>query len=513
MQSQIICRLFCPFFQAAKTEAETCLASELLTAWCRRQPGLEAALEAAGPADREAALELLGRPFGRGRQLTVFLREQLCRVCVFRRHGCDFAQGVAAALPCGGFLALLHLLGAHAITQGEIAAAWKHFLAQAYLRLGEHVVWRSLETPHLYDRLADELYELNESAGAWLLRCDGTTPGLALQAEAEFLDSLLTESLLACLASPARRSLGGRQSPLPSLRYLEVLLTGRCNLYCRHCYLGEGGEAELSLDTVLAVLREFQDLQGLRVLLSGGEPLLYRHWEELNERLPDFELRFVLLTNGLLLSDDVIAKLQVHEVQLSLDGLAPGHDLIRGKGTWRRTVARLEALLAAGKSVSISTMIHRGNLAELPRLHTWLQSLGIREWSLDIPCPSGRLIEHQDIWVDPLEGAPYLELGFGGSEHGGSEGYACGRHLLAVLPNGTVAKCGLYRDQPLGHLAEGLETCWLRLPQVRLEDLACAPCPYLAECRGGCRFRAGGLKPDPVMCARYGVDPGDFHWS
>jgi MoaA/NifB/PqqE/SkfB family radical SAM enzyme len=47
-------------------------------------------------------------------------------------------------------------------------------------------------------------------------------------------------------------------------------------------------------------------MQGLRVLLSGGEPLLYSRWQELNELLPDFELRLVLLSNGLLLTDMVI---------------------------------------------------------------------------------------------------------------------------------------------------------------------------------------------------------------
>jgi radical SAM protein with 4Fe4S-binding SPASM domain len=132
----------------------------------------------------------------------------------------------------------------------------------------------------------------------------------------------------------------------------------------------------------------------------------------------------------------------------------------------------------------------------------------VREWNLDIPCIGGRLAQNRELWVDPGEGAGYLELGFGGSDHGATGDFACGRHLAAVLPDGTVAKCGLYRDQPLGQLAAGLEKCWLRLPHLRLSELDCAPCALVRECRGGCRFRAGrGLEPDPVMCARYGVDP------
>ena len=108
---------------------------------------------------------------------------------------------------------------------------------------------------------------------------------------------------------------------MPSLRYLELMLTESCNLRCRHCYLGEAGEQELPLAAVVQTLTEFQEMQGLRVLLSGGEPLLYSRWQELNERLPEFELRLVLLSNGLLLTDALIQGLNVHEVQLSLDGL------------------------------------------------------------------------------------------------------------------------------------------------------------------------------------------------
>ncbi len=155
----------------------------------------------------------------------------------------------------------------------------------------------------------------------------------------------------------------------------------------------------------------------------------------------------------------------------------------------------------------MATMVHRGNRNELAKMQNWLRELGIREWNLDIPCVSGRLAQNQDVWLDPREGAQYLELGFGGSAHAASGQYACGRHLAAVLPDGSVAKCGLFGDNPLGRLDEGLENCWLRLHHVRLSELECAACGHMPDCRGGCRYRAGkGLAPDPVMCALYGMD-------
>jgi radical SAM protein with 4Fe4S-binding SPASM domain len=517
----IVCQKFCSYYRPEKDEAEKCLAYEVLAAWSAWEPKLVQALvrDIATGTPHPDPLPSRGKGnrgegvFGKGdeapgKEIGAVVGT-ICTQCAFRSHGCDFAvESEKGVSPCGGFQALVRLLEDEGITGEELTRVWEKFLMTGYLRLAEHVSLRYLESPHLYDRLADELYEVNEEGFDWLTRCDGTTPGLAALADREFLDFLLAESLVACAASPSPRLLSWRRSPLPSLRYLELLLTERCNLRCRHCYLGEAGEEELPLAVVLRTLKEFQDMQGLRVLLSGGEPLLYSHWEELNERLPEFELRLVLLSNGLLLTDKLIGKLKVQEVQLSLDGLEAGHELIRGKGTWAKTVGRLEALQAAGMEVSVATMIHRGNLDELEKMSLWLRKLGVREWNLDIPCSRGRLAQNQDLCLDPEEGAPYLELGFGGSDHGATGDFACGRHLAAVLPNGTVAKCGLYGDRPLGRLEEGLENCWLRLEHLQLSALECAPCAFVHDCRGGCRFRAeSGLGPDPVMCARYGVDP------
>ena len=492
----VICRQFCAFYRPGREEAEKCLAFSVAAQVLRRRPELLPALSAL-PQPGGVAVEAAARV--------------LCPRCVFRRHGCDFARGETGASPCGGLTALAALLMDGELSPPDLEELFQETLAGAYLRLAEHVSLKRLEEPCLYDRLADELYEVNEEAFAFLARLDGTTPGLAREADPEFLDYLLAESLVALCAGPAPRPLRWRQAPRPSLRYLELMLTDRCNLRCRHCYLGDAGATDLPLAEVRGVLREFADLQGLRVLLSGGEPLLYSHWRELNLSLPEYEIRAVLLTNGTLLSAQVVQELRVQEVQVSLDGLAEGHDFLRGRGTWERAVAGLKRVQDRGLAVSVATMIHTGNLHELPEMREWLRGLGVREWHLDVPCARGRLAGHPELVVPPQLAAPYLDLAFGEAAHGAAPGWTCGRHLCAVLPDGRVAKCGLYAHRPLGHLREGLETCWLRLHHHPVTDLECASCEFVADCRGGCRFRAGeGLGPDPVMCARFGVNPAQW---
>jgi radical SAM protein with 4Fe4S-binding SPASM domain len=99
-----------------------------------------------------------------------------------------------------------------------------------------------------------------------------------------------------------------------------------------------------------------------------------------------------------------------------------------------------------------------------------------------------------------------MSYAFGGGYHGASEGYACGRHLVTVMPDGNAVKCGFYSKDILGDARVGLKDAWLRLKHIPLERLECKNCQVLSECAGGCRFRASNpLAPDPVMCAVYGI--------
>ena len=381
--------------------------------------------------------------------------------------------------------------------------------AQSYVRLAGHVSLRLLETPCLYDRRQDELYELNDEGLEALRSCRGHLRLEQVELEPEFLEYCLAEGLLELSPQPFPGPLALGPSPLPSLRYLELQLTGRCNLACRHCYLGPARRVDLAVAQVATVLREFEAMGGLRVLLSGGEPLMHPQWEAINALLAALPVRRVLLSNGTLLEDMDPAALNLDEVQISLDGLEAGHQALRGPGSFARALAGARAVKAAGLDLSIATMVHPGNLAEMPGLEELVQELGAREWGIDAPCPVGRLAGEPDLAVSPEQAASAMSRAFGGAYHGGSDGMACGLHLCTVGPDGLVAQCGFYLDQPLGNIGEGLWTCWDRRQPLALSQVrGCRDCAAGPDCGGGCRFRAPAQDlPDAVMCALYQVEP------
>lgn len=384
-------------------------------------------------------------------------------------------------------------------------------MADRYLILHEKAVLRHLERPSVYQTASDSLYEMDEEGFQFLEACAGEAGGMpeAAAEDREFVDFCIDENILRLSDRPEPRALRLRPAPVPELKYLELQITSRCNLACRHCYLGPARDTNLPLGSIKKILTELEWIQGLRVLISGGEPLLHPDFAEINTMLPDFGLRKVLLSNATLITGPIARDLNVDEVQVSLDGLEKGHDSLRGKGAFRRAVRGVEALKKNGIALSVATIVHAQNTGEFDALRDFLISLGVLEWLVDVPCPTGRLADNADLNLPAAEAAEFLEYGFGGSLHEGSAGLTCGANLMAITADGHGCKCGYYADRPLGRIDEGLETLWRRLEKPPISSLSCS-CRHLEACRGGCRYRAelagDPAGPDPVKCRAFDVD-------
>lgn len=489
-----ICRAYCSFFKPNRVEEERCRGYTL--ACLLNDRGLL--------NEPPAAIASFDASFRKD-----FLRSYICDACPFLIDGCDFTSPDPPenCLPCGGLLLLSRLLECGAVDKDRIE--WIDTLDRAqnrYLSLSEPCALKSLEEDYLYHIGEDDLYEVNDDAAAMLARCDGSLCVHELNPDPEFLHFCVEEGLLELNESPSSRNLWPGASPVPSLRYLEWLVTFRCNLSCAHCYLGDSQAADFPEDLIRPLLDQFSSMQGLRILVSGGEPILYKHFDTLNEALPDYPVRAVLLSNGMGLHEGLLKRLHFHEVQISLDGMEKGHDLIRGKGSFEQAVKAMKMVRDAGMDLSVATMIHSGNLDEWDEMRQLIQDSGAGEWSVDYPCRKGRWESHPELAVDPAIAAGKMAYGFGGSYHGTSSGWTCGRHLAAILPSGELCKCGLYQDRPYGHVTNGLEEAWKRIDHLPIDQTECSGCEEADSCGGGCRYRAGGgTDRDEVMCRLFGV--------
>ncbi len=372
------------------------------------------------------------------------------------------------------------------------------------LYLENSISLKRLEEFYAFNKVTDELYEIDERACDFLSKCDGARKIAITEPDQPFIDFCLEEKILSALNTHAlkREIKVYKNNATPSLRYLELLITGNCNLNCKHCYIDRSNSAELSLDIITNVFEEFESVGGLRLMVSGGEPILHKDFKTINRVIGGYDFRSILLTNGVLLNKYIINELNFNEVQISIDGLRGTHDQIRGEGCYDKALKSMELLLEAGIDVSAATMILKDNVEELDELGDILTRLGVRRWEVDVPCA----LNGEDVFMDYETAGKYFKHGFSSGLYNSAEGYACGAHLVAVTNTGKVSKCSFFADHPVGDVSDGLLNNFKRLKKIKLDELEC-DCSFVEECRGGCRYRAflsGGInKKDIAKCGFY----------
>jgi radical SAM protein with 4Fe4S-binding SPASM domain len=148
----------------------------------------------------------------------------------------------------------------------------------------------------------------------------------------------------------------------PKIKQLTLLPTELCNYRCKMCHVwGETGwarkepEKAISEQLEITVLKRFIDEvlvenKNISVLLSGGEPLLYKHIVELGQYLRSKKLTTYLLTNGTLIKENIDFILNnIIGLCLSIDGPEKYHDSIRQEGSFQEICSNLEALMKEKK--------------------------------------------------------------------------------------------------------------------------------------------------------------------
>jgi len=126
-------------------------------------------------------------------------------------------------------------------------------------------------------------------------------------------------------------------------------ITNRCDRRCRGCYSQAQNRSpgeELSDAKVRGIFREAQELGISFIVFSGGEPLARREILDITEDFPEFI--YVFFTNGLLIDDVLLKKLQRQKNVLpliSLEGSQEHTDERRGEGVFehlQQTMRRMK---------------------------------------------------------------------------------------------------------------------------------------------------------------------------
>ena len=423
-------------------------------------------------------------------------------------------------------------------------------------------VWEAMDGTARTEDLAAALARRYETAP--------TDDGLA-DARA-FADELLRDGFAAAAPAP-------RPAPMPAEDYswlheapraLDLSLTGRCNLRCAYCFYADEmvGRRDLPAERWLAFFRELDGLAVRSLTLSGGELFMRPDVWELLDGIAAGRMRFTILTNGTLLTEEVLAQLglahrrrRLDVVQVSIDGSrAEIHDASRGKGSFEKAIRGLRLLKAAGFPATARVMVNRHNVGDLERtFRLLLDEIGLARVGTNDAMPMGTgCARREDIVLLPEQRPPAmrtlarLEREYPGriQANAGSlalwhmfremeEAKATGRKTrrwkmgclsscgcmfakLAVHHDGMIVPCNMLAAAALGTIGEiPIRSIWQDHPllkemrergKIPMDQVpGCAGCAWAPYCSGGCPAaeytRTGEMDvANPECCYRKFLD-------
>ncbi len=143
--------------------------------------------------------------------------------------------------------------------------------------------------------------------------------------------------------------------------------TSNCNLRCKGCWAGAYEKQQsLSFEEVDRIVSEAKELGIYFIVMSGGEPTMWPHLEDLCRK--HYDVAFMIYTNGTLI-DEETAKWMREAGNItpafSLEGGREATDQRRGKGVFDKIMTAMDHLKENGVAFGFSVTITTENAEEV----------------------------------------------------------------------------------------------------------------------------------------------------
>jgi len=352
-------------------------------------------------------------------------------------------------------------------------------------------------------------------------------------------------------------------------RSVDIAITNRCNLQCKYCsHFTSAGDVhqDLPKEKWLKFFEELNRCAVMFVTLQGGEPFCREDLRELIDGIVCNRMRFNILSNGTLVTDEMAAFLastgRCDGVQVSIDGSIPmTHDAFRGKGNFFKSINGIRYLQRHDLPVSVRVTIHRENVRDLEGIaRLLLEEIGLPGFSTNAASYMGlcrRNAEQVQLTTEERSLAMEVLLNLNNKYNGrisadagplaeartwlmmeqarreGKKrtpggGYltACGGPMetIAVRADGIMVPCIQMSHIELGLInKDNLKEVWqnhLELKKLRarrdipLSDFEfCRGCDYINYCTGNCPALAYTIlgdenHPSPDACLKRFLENG-----
>jgi MoaA/NifB/PqqE/SkfB family radical SAM enzyme len=281
--------------------------------------------------------------------------------------------------------------------------------------------------------------------------------------------------------------------------FMIFSITNRCNLSCKGCYaeaFRKKDADDISADKFRSIIHEAHELGTSIILIAGGEPLLRKDLLKVTSDYPD--IIFTVFTNGLLLDEEIITKLETVSnfiPVISIEGLQTETDNRRGKGVYDYICKIIEII--KGRSIFwgvsltltcenfnvITSHDFIENLIKLGcKLFFYVSYIPVKSGTENLCITSSQEKKIGKLTLDYRKKYPALFIAFPGGEEELGGCLASGRGFVHISPEGNLEPCPFapYSDTNLKNLSlkEALSSDFLRKIRENHDKLS--------ETKGGC---------------------------
>ena len=301
----------------------------------------------------------------------------------------------------------------------------------------------------------------------------------------------------------------------PLISNIQFELSSRCNERCIHCYIPNDKKNhgfDMPTTKVMDLLDQLAAMGGIHVTFSGGEALMHKDLLKLVRYAREKDLMVTILSNLIALKDDQIKELHdlnISLIQVSLYSMNPEiHDLITTvKGSFEKTKAAIEKLVAADVPVQISCPVMKANRKGYRAVMEYANSLKIKaqtdfimmaEANFDTSNLANRISieETEELIRDIMQFDPVYkqdiitkrpvseEMKFDLERYKKQRICGVGYDNCCITANGDVYPCAGWQNMVLGNVyKQPLQEIWENSPKVKeLRNITQANFPQCLEC-------------------------------
>lgn len=321
-------------------------------------------------------------------------------------------------------------------------------------------------------------------------------------------------------------------------RLLQVHLSEKCNLKCKHCYQeGRDYSSYIDLQSFSILLDQFKEItvatgeKNMVLNLTGGEPLLFNNilnYIDLARSKGIIDIR--LLTNGLLLTGELLEQFKRRDIklQVSIEGDRECNDFIRGKGTYDKILEKITLAKSIGIKLLVSYTLNGLNCQYVSEVIDKVYKAGSRGIWFDRVIPFNDslpvMTEEQFIFTMQaisIKQKEYQDTDFKVKLHRGlqfffdnnyNSCYHCSgiNKAFTVLSNGDVLPCrrmpitlGNFKQKTLLEIYKNSYCCKVQEAINSTPD-ECKQCEYEDFCKGGTKCLTyslfGNLNKGDIHC-------------